>query len=979
MSQRKKLIEVALPLNAINDASAYDKMPGIGPHPKNLHWWWARLPLPAARVFLFASVVDDPEQDGVPEELLGQIDALPIPAAIRPEVDQFSLPELRRHKVLGFVERLASASHKGGDKEAIQIARSLIDASCEGKKPLAVDPFSGGGSIPIEAARLGFDVVANDLNPVAVLIGKGQLDLPADFANQPPVHPLAQSNLGRGFDWDGYSGLVEDVRRYSKDIEDEARRRIGHHYPNVSSNGQESIPLTYIWCRTIPSPNPAAKGALIPMIRSFVLSKKGRMVWSEVKIDEQGQFQFSVKEAPTGEESSIPVRTAPGKERNRPVPGKCLITGQLLDEGEVRERFKTLRGPNWLTAVVVESGKKRSYVGSSDDPQQEVAATVEDHDRADLVSGLNLDLPKRLTGGSVVGYGLTKFSDLFTDRQLLCLTTFSDLISESFTRIVSDAQAGGLSQAQATKRSQAICTYLTFALGRLADFNNTSTRWAASGEQQKPLFARQAIPMVWDFCETNPFAPKGISWSNMVELVVKALEKIPAPIGNSLIAQQGDAAALDFADGSILTSTDPPYYSSISYADLSDFFYGWHRRTLRDILPDLYGTMATPKAEELIAHPTRHGGVEAAARHFEEGFGRLFGRMRSQLDPRFPLTIYYAFKQSEGEASDEGDENDSESAPTNRGWETILQALLDQGFEVTGTLPVRAAQNWRMVSMGTNSVASYIVLVCRPRTGGKTTSRRAFLSQLRAELPEALKHLQAANIAPVDLSQAFLGPGISIFSQFDSVLETDGEPMRVRSALSLINDVLGEIVEGQEGSFDAATRFAITWFQAHGFEVGEYDDALKFANRFNIPINSMEKDGVLFAKRGEVRLRSRIELSHDNDPAQDERPTLWEATQHLVHSLDVSGELGAAKIMRRYRETQPDIPLDRAREVAYRLYGICMQQRWTQEARYYNALVLSWSDIEAVSQTEGSTWNSVVRQIGGRKRIVDNEPTLDLD
>lgn len=958
MTYRKKLIEVALPLNAINDASAYDKMPGIGPHPKNLHWWWARLPLPAARVFLFASVVDDPEEDGVPIDLLKKVDELSVPRSIRSAVEKLSVGEIRRHKLLGFVERLASASHKGGDIEAIEIARSLIDASCEGKKPLVVDPFSGGGSIPVEAARLGFDVVANDLNPVAVLIGKGQLDLPAEFANQPPLHPIALKSLGHGFDWRGYSGLVEDVRRYAQDIEIEAKRRIGNHYPNVKANGQESIPLTYVWCRTIPSPNPAARGALIPIIRSFVLSKKGRSVWSQAKLDDLGQFQFTVHEAPKGEESEIPARTAPGKERNRPVPGRCLITGQLLDEGEVRETFKTSHGPNWLTAIVVQSGKKRGYVGSSEDPEQASASVISDHSRADMVSGLALDLPKRLTGGSVVGYGLTKFADLFTDRQLLCLTTFSDLTAETFERIVSDARAGGLSQEKATKRGQAICTYLAYALGRLADFNNTSTRWAASGEQQKPLFARQAIPMVWDFCETNPFAPKGISWSNMVELVVKALEKVPAPNGNTVMSQQGDAAALEYADGSILTSTDPPYYSSISYADLSDFFYGWHRRTLRDILPDLYGTMATPKAEELIAHPSRHGGVEAAARHFEDGFGRLFGRMRSQLDPRFPLTIYYAFKQSEGETGDEED-GDAESAPTNRGWETILQALLDQGFEVTGTLPVRAAQNWRMVSMGTNAVASYIVLVCRPRRSTDTATRRSFLSQLRNDLPEALSHLQGANIAPVDLSQAVLGPGISIFSRFNSVLETDGKPMRVRAALALINEVLAEIMEGQEGTFDATTRFAIAWFQSHGFEIGEFDDALKFANRYNVPINAMERDGALYARGGDVRLRSREELSEGYEPATDKRVTVWEATQHLVKALDKEGELGAARVMRRFRDGQPQLDLDRARELAYRLWAICNQKRWAQEARVYNALVLSWSDIEAVSQTEEANWSTL--------------------
>lgn len=949
MTYRKKLIEVALPLNAINDASAYDKMPGIGPHPKNLHWWWARLPLPAARVFLFASVVDDPDQVGVPEPLLAEIDLLPIPRAIRADAPTLSTGELRRHKIHGFVERLAKASHAGGDEDAFAKARKLVDLACEGQKPLAIDPFSGGGSIPLEASRLGFDVLANDLNPVAALISAAQLDLPAPFVNQPPVRPHGNDKISAELSWEGHAGLAEDVRCYGQSVLNKVKAKIGSLFPDVVlSDGSRAVPLTYLWCRTVESPNPAVRGAHVPLIRSFALNTKSkgkdsaqRIARLVTHIEEDGQsFTFCVKNGPDALDG--PVTGTVGRKG-----GKCLLTGVPIPLKYIREQGVSKRLGVRLMTVVADSRRGKQYFAPTAD-QEEAAFTETDSWRCDL------EITHWPGCTNSVVYGSTRIGDLFTKRQSVVLTAFSDAIRREAEVVKSDAIAAGLSAEDASARSKVVAVYLSFALSRLVDFNCMHSRWKASGEQHMQLFARQAIPMSWDFAETNPFATKGISWSNMIELVAAALEKTPPQLVGHSRVQQGDATRVR-GERPLLLSTDPPYYSSVPYAALSDFFYVLLRRTLGDLIPERLTTLLAPKAEELVADPERRGGAAKAAEFFELGFRSMFSNFIDQVDRRFPTTIYYAFKQQEGDEEDDDDGGES----LNAGWETILQALIDGGFEVTGTLPVRAAQNWRMRAKDSNAVASYIVLVCRGRESTKTATRREFHSSLRGELQDALRHLQTANIAPVDLSQAVLGPGISIFSRYAAVLESNGQPMRVRAALTLINEVLSEVIEGQQGAYDEGTRFAITWFQGNGFDQGEYGSALTLANRYNVPVESMERDGFLSARGGKVRLLKREELPADYDPAKDRRATVWEATQYLVRSLDTNGEIGAAQMMRRFRETHGEIDLDRARELAYRLWRIADGKRLAQEARVYNALVLSWSDIEAVSQTEDANWDTV--------------------
>ncbi|HZY70855.1 MAG TPA: DUF1156 domain-containing protein [Thermoplasmata archaeon] len=923
---RKKLIEVALPLTEVNDASAYDKLPGIGAHPKNMHQWWARLPLPTARAVLFASIVDDPSAN--------------------PDFSPKSKAEQDRERDRLF-QLMRKLLTKKPTPDSFDEAREELLKACDGELPQMLDPFCGGGSIPLEGQRLGFPAIGADLNPVAALITKALIEIPLRFSGRPPLNPEArlQKQVQPG-GWKGAQGLAEDVRHYGKWIGDEAKARIGELYPKITLprevGGGTAVVIAWLWARTVKCPNPACL-ARVPLVRSFALSTRaGKEAWLEPIVEKAGKsVRFEVRRIGEKREGGTVDRRG----------ATCLICQSPVPFDHIRSEGRTRGIGTQLMAVVAEVDRGRVYLSPTQ--EHEKAAEV-----ATPVDVPESELPEQALSFRVQLYGMTKHRDLFTSRQLTSLATLSDLVRKAIERAQRDSVVAGLPDDDigieaggggARAYAEAVGTYLAFAVDRLADYNCSLTRWKASGEQQMGLFGRQAIPMVWDFAEANVLGSKGISWANQVKYVSEALEAT-ATSGR----QPGQAVQRDVAGDSRLTapvvlSTDPPYYDNIGYADLSDFFYVWLRRSLKTAYPQLFSTVLTPKTQELVATPYRFGGDKQKAReHFESGFKAAFVNLRPHIDPRFPMTLYYAFKQEEQE--EESDDGDSSAITRTTGWETFLEAVTSSGFQVTATWPVRASQKWRLVATGTNALASYIVIACRQRSErAPLSTRQDLMRELKHDLPDAILKLQRGSIAPVDLAQASIGPGMAIFSKYARIVEADGRAMTVRTALQVINQILGEILAQQEGEFDPETRWCLQWFKQHGISDGDFGEAEVLSKAMNTSIPGLVESGVLSAQRGKVRLLNRRQFGEDWDPAASRRFTTWEATQHLIRTLESGGDQAAAVLLARLGAAG-----DLARELAYILHRICESKGWTQEALPYNSLVVGWPEIARIASGQAS-------------------------
>jgi putative DNA methylase len=896
---KKKLIEVALPLEAINKESAHEKSVPRRGHPATLHLWWARRPLAACRAVLFASLVDDPSSH---------------PDKFPTEEDQ----EAERQRLFRIIEELVKWENINNER-VLKQAREEILKSTDGNPPPVYDPFCGGGSIPLEAQRLGLEAHGSDLNPVPVLITKALIEIPPKFANSPPVNPDARNKIGHKEGWRGAEGLAEDVRYYGKWMKDEAEKRIGHLYPKVKLSiehgGGAATVIAWLWTRTVKCPNPAC-GCLMPLVRSFALStKKGKQAWIEPVIDRNATTPIVKFDVKTGS-GAMPEGTVNRK------GARCICCHTPVPLEHVRSEGKAGRMTSRLMAIVAEGPKSRIYVRPIDE-HTDIAERVKP---SWIPHG---DLPLKHRNFQTPGYGLGNMGDLFTSRQLVALTKLSDLIGEARENVLADG--GSIAYADA------VATYLAFALDKLADWSSAICSWIHSIQGVRDTFARQAIPMVWDFVEINPLSNSVGNFLNHTEWVADSI-KGTCSDGQYGFVMQSDATANNKAKG-MLISTDPPYYDNICYADLSDFFYVWLRRTLGNIYPDLFSTVLVPKTEELVATPNRFdGNRQRAQEFFETGLSKAFAVMRHIQHQDYPLTVYYAFKQSE---ADEEIEEDSQSAVASTGWETMLEGLLKAGFQITGTWPMRSERSARSVAIGTNALASSIVLVCRPRleTAAMTT-RRDFISTLKKELPDALRKLQQGNIAPVDLAQAAIGPGMAVFSRYSKVIEADGSPMKVRTALALINQALDEVLVEQEGEFDSDTRWAVAWFDQFGMNEGPYGVAETLSKAKNTSVEALAQDGFLTAKAGKVRLLNRDELQADWDPATDRRLTVWEITHYLIRALEQHGEQGAATLLSKVGDLG-----EIARDLAYRLYVICERKGWAQEGLVYNSIVISWPEI----------------------------------
>lgn len=951
----KKLIEVALPLDDINAACAHEKMPGIGPHPRGIHLWWARRPLAAARAIIFAQMVNDPgyQQDNGFKYGVNKKEA-----------------ELKREKLFQIIRDLVKWENTNNE-EVLNRAREAIKESwretCHlnrkhpqaaelfnpDKLPAFHDPFAGGGAIPLEAQRLGLESYASDLNPVAVMINKAMIEIPPKFAGQPPVGPIPagekQQNLME--DWQGAKGLAEDVRRYGHWMREEAFKRIGHLYPKVKITdemiverpdlkpyaGEELTVIAWLWARTVKSPNPAFSDVDVPLVRSFeISSKKNKEAWVEPIID-NGSYRFTVRFGKQPKDAVIGTVERTG--------ATCIMSKSAIPFSYIRAEAKKGLMSERLLAVVAEGRRERVYLS----PTSEIERIAK---QATPKNVPDSDLPAKALGFRVQEYGMLKHRDLFTQRQLAALTTFSDLVQEARNKVITDLKAAGMHDdgvgiadggTGVTAYGDALAVYLAFVVDRCADFNNSLTGWRKGNEKIMYLFARQAIPMVWDFGEANIMENVVGSFETNLEYQVKCLLKTFQKKSPNGYAVQQDAAASDIAINKVI-STDPPYYDNIGYADLSDFFYVWMRRSLRKIYPEVFSTLAVPKAEELIATPFRHGSRESAENFFLSGMTEAMRNMSDKSHPAFPVTIYYAFKQAETKA-------DSTSST---GWETFLEAVIGAGFSIDGTWPIRSEQSSRMIGAGTNALASSIVLVCKKREEtAESISRREFQRELRQKMPEALEAMIGGEtgttpIAPVDLAQAAIGPGMAIYSKYSTVLNSDASKLSVHEALILINRAITDYLNPDSGNFDADTLFCNDWFSQYGWSEGLYGEANTLAMAKGTSVDGVQSAGVIESGGGKVRLLKWTEYPTDWDPKTDTRTPIWEACHQMIRVLNQQSESAAGELLARMPERGEPI-----RQLAYHLYTQCERKKWAEEARAYNELIGSWHAIVAASHQVG--------------------------
>ena len=874
MVPRRKLIEVAIPLEAINAASAREKSIRHG-HPSTLHLWWARRPLAACRAVLFAQLVDDPSSH--PDKF--------------PTADAVDEERKRLFKIIEDLVVWENSTNEG----VLERARAEIRKSCGEHLPPVYDPFSGGGSIPLEAQRLGLPAYGSDLNPVAVMIGKAMIEIPPKFKDWEPVHPGGQErNHYRNAD-----GLAEDVKHYGEWMREQAFERIGHLYPQVDlpkeHGGGKATVIAWIWSRTVPSPDPAFGDVHVPIASSFLLSSKaGKEAWIEPIVDKAAKtISYRIRKG--GTKADI-AKAKAGTKAGRAV-FRCVFSDTAIMPDYVKGKGKSGEMSQTLIAIVAEGKRNRMYVA----PNEAHIATAASPQASEIARGcrdtfLSGATPAKLTGGTCHGYGLDQWGKLFTDRQLVALNTFSDLVHEARTEIERDALTAGLPDDPTPLRdggtgakayAEAVSVYLAFAADKCCDYWSSICSWHSSGQKMRNTFGRQAIPMVWDYAEANPFCSSTGNWMAMCNWVWKTIENlVPASVGTE---QQFDAQTVNYPKESII-STDPPYYDNIGYADLSDFFFCWMKPLIGLVYPDLFGVLATPKSDELVATPYRHGGKKAAEWFFLDGMSKAIAGMARQSSSDYPATIYYAFKQRE--IAQEG--------ISSTGWATFLQAVLEAGYAVVGTWPMRTEMANRMIASGTNALANSVVLVCRKREGrAETISRAEFIGALKRELPSAIEELQKANISPADMPQSAIGPGMGIFSRCEAVLEADDSPMTVKTALQLINRELDEYLGGIQGEFDADTRFAVTWFEQNGLAAGDYGTANSIATARGISVDSVKHAGIVESAAGKVRILKRDEIDAGWDPAADAHLTVWECCQHLIRELEEGGEQAAALLLRK--------------------------------------------------------------------------------
>ena len=980
---RKKLIEVSIPLEAINIASAREKSIRHG-HPSTLHLWWARRPLAACRAVLFAQLVDDPSSwpDRFPTE------------------EAQDLERRRLHKVIeAMVPWEASNNEKILNAARWEIARSVawglgeepptrgdgpaILDYLQTKAPPVYDPFSGGGSIPLEAQRLGLRAYGSDLNPVAVLIGKALVEIPPKFAGRPPVNPMSRVEAFNGQlrAWKGAQGLAEDIRYYGQWMKNEAEKRIGDLYPLVMlADGTNATVIAWLWARTVRSPDPAAKGALVPLVSSFLLSgKAGQKSWIEPILD-QGEtdgYRFEVRTGPLTKEDEKKVLE--GTKSGRAV-FRCLLTGSVITGEYIDSEAKSGRISSRMMAVVAEGDRHRAYVSPSA-AQEDCASAAQAHVRE---NSDEMAIPTQECRGTFASnalgrrYCFNTFSDYFSARQLIALTCFSDLVDEARKQILSDLKSGDFEDDHAkplhsgglgaSAYADAVATYLALAVNRLTDRASTLCTWDTGAEGKsstgspgrsaaiRGTFSRQAIQMTWDYAEGNVFSGSAANFIDAVGWVLKpfVFGRIPA-IGLGSI-ENLDAAKNNYPVRPVVVSTDPPYYDNIGYADLSDYFYVWLRRSASVLWPDLFRRLVTPKGEELVATPYRfaekavpewvpsNSDLEAkwselnvkarAEAFFMHGMSEALLAIQRAATEEEPVVVYYAFKQSEVE----------KDGLTSAGWASFLQAVVDAGFELDRTWPIRTELGTRMIGQGANALASSIILVCRKRRiDAEVITRSQLIRTLKQEMPSAIGAIRKAGVGPVDMQQSVIGPGMGVFSRHAKVLEDDDSAMSVKAALAVINRVWEEIENELDQAFDSETQVALAWYSTYGFDARASGELITLTTAKNTSDRALFASGVFKDMKGKAGLTPREELPPGWSPASDKTLTTWECVQHtarVLKAIDGGGDKAAALVV------QMGPKAEEARALAYRLFEIATNKGWSAEALVYNELAQEWTKLE---------------------------------
>ncbi|MEY2536446.1 MAG: putative methylase [Verrucomicrobiota bacterium] len=935
----RKLIEVALPLDAINVAAAKEKSIRQG-HPSTLHLWWARRPLAAARAVIFAQLVNDPgyQQGGGFKYGKNKKEAAIERKRLFKIIEDLVLWENTTNEVV--LER-ARAEIRRSWGEVCELNKNHPRAAVlfnPDKLPALHDPFAGGGSIPMEAQRLGLEAFASDLNPVAVLINKAMIEIPPKFAGMPPVSLLRRQGskkkeLGLEREWPAATGLAEDVRYYGTWMRDEAHERIGHLYPPVEITaelakersdlktllGQKLTVIAWVWSRTVKSPNPAFSHVDVPLASSFVLSSKdGKDAY--VQADVQGDsYNLTVK-------VGSPPATAKNGTKLTGSNFRCLLSDSAIDANYIRAEAQAGRMGARLLAIILQGDRGPIYVSPSAHDEA-IASTAKPLWKPDLKVPTPCHDVDRLPM-----YGMPTWGDAFTRRQLTALTTFADLVSEAKVAIAKDATEAGRVES-ADEYADAVATFLGLGVGRSANYWSAFTPWADGFIVQ--TFGRNAIRMVWDHAEVNVFSDSSGNWNGAIDWIERVISNCLPALSHG-IAVQADAQGQHISQDKLI-STDPPYYDNIGYANLSDFFYVWLRRALKGIYPELFATLGVPKTEELVASSERHGGKKSAESFFLKGMTEAMRQLALQSHPALPVTIYYAFKQSETRL-------DSGTAST--GWETFLAAVLSSGFAISGTWPVRTERSQGLKS-GSNSLASSIVLVCQKRqSDAQSISRREFIRELNGVLPEALDEMtkgsgdERSPVAPVDLSQAIIGPGMAVFSKYAAVLEADGSPMSVRTALQLINRFLAE------DDFDADTQFCLHWFEQQGWTEGAFGIADVLARGKGTSVDGIKEAGVIQSGGGKVRLLKWSEYPTDWDPRTDTRTPVWEALHQLIRAYRRGGDSASGALLAALGGK-----MEAVRQLSYRLYTLCERLGQAEDARAYNELITGWSGIESAAST----------------------------
>lgn len=1009
MKTRKKLIEVALPLEPINVESLRRKQKAPKGWPTSFHKWWAQRPLAAARAVIFSQMVDDPSEyvdtlkmddrlrSRAENELKKRRKIWDESIAVKMKADEVGIEspdpgpeptlnqiiaEHERDRLFALIEELIQWDNSN-DPHVIERAQAEIWQSWRrtcaenadhprakewfdrNRLPIFYDPFAGSGSIPLSAQWLGLESYASDLNPVAVVINKATLEIPAKFVGSSPVNPSWQGSLESEKAlrvWEAATGLAEDVRYYGNLIRNEVEEKIGDYYPQVeitpelASDRPDLVPYigkkltvtAWLWARTVRSPNPAFNHVDVPLISTFMLSSKaGKEVF--IDPDVRGDiYRFAIKYGIPEDLERARRGTSVGKRK----AFRCLLSDVPISYEYIRSEAKAGRMSERLMVTVAEGDRGRVFLPATDSMVR-VALSANPDWRPDC------ELPKKHRDFKPPVYGMDNLGDIFTPRQLVSLATFSNAVSEMHGRVYSDALAAGFSKNgndhartdRANEYADAICTYLACVIDRMVYYGSSLTTWLPKDNALRDCMPRQVLAMTWDFAECNPFGKSSGDIRTCINSVANYLD-VATPFASSN-AIQADAQSIPARKGGFIFSTDPPYFDNISYADLSDYFYVWLRKSLRTIYPDLFSTLVVPKEQELIAAPGRHGGEDNAERFFLTGMTKAMRRLIENGHPAFPVTVYYAFKQSE---------TDKDDGTTNTGWDTFLAAVIDAGFSISGTWPIRTEGAGRMIASGTNALASSIVLVCRRRPDdAAAVTRREFVNSLKSELPDALRHLQRGNIAPVDLAQAAIGPGMAIYTRYEKVLDAEGKHLSVRDALALINRTLDEVLAEQEGDFDPDTRWALTWFEEYGFDTGEYGRAEQLSKAKNTSIDEMKDprtSPIIEAKSGKVRLFRPSEMEEDWSPESDGRLTVWDMVHQLIRVLENEGEIAAAGIVAKLGARA-----ETARELCYRLYTMCDRKKRSAEALSYNALVQSWPEIVKLAAGRATS-------TGGEKQVL---------